>query len=163
MIIKVCYGEGQHVSKRILACDDMRIEEKEDYHEIIVHHKQETAKDEHYTVLNLGHRNTVDHLYIMDDGKTVDHMTFYPVEKKEIKSIRKEDLPITKTFSVQPIRKSSDKIPVIEFRFTQPHKIRRGYWAGHMFSGGNKEHIRNRERIKRRMFSKLESLQFPEF
>ena len=69
MIVKVQYGNAS-THCRIIECIDIHIEEKEGYNEIILH-----CGEEHPKILHVGKHST-DHLYLMDKGQTVDHMTF---------------------------------------------------------------------------------------
>lgn len=79
MIVKACFGHGK-AHCRIIECHDVHIEEKDGYVEAILHNRDDNDK---YNVLNFGNKGATDHLYIMDKGETVDHMTFYPVDKKK--------------------------------------------------------------------------------
>ena len=74
MIVKVCFGDrNEHM--RIVECDDLHFEDKQDgsYTEMIYH--GENYQDG-YGVIHFGGKGVRDHVYIMDKGETVDHMVF---------------------------------------------------------------------------------------
>ena len=82
MIIKIVFGnaEGKILENTtIIDCYNMHIQEGingDGLVELITHSLNEDVSN----TIHLG-VTAKDHVYILDKGKTVDHMTFYPVEK----------------------------------------------------------------------------------
>ena len=76
MIVKVQFGQVQ-THCRIIECNDIHIEQKKEYSEMICHYRGEQPPQ----VLHLG-KKSVDHLYLMDKGQTVDHMVFSTLDTK---------------------------------------------------------------------------------
>ena len=73
MIVKAVFGEGGGLHCRMLEAIDIHIEDAKDggYNEVLCH----KVGGGDPTILHLG-KNSTDHLYIMDKGKTVDHFRF---------------------------------------------------------------------------------------
>lgn len=78
MIIKAVFGD-KHLHARVIECVDIHLEDKTEFGktftEVIVH-TEKSKEDSNPCILHLGKKERKDHLYIMKDGKTVDHMTF---------------------------------------------------------------------------------------
>jgi len=80
MIVKVCYGsvDRKHQHNRIVECSDIHVEDEisertgEIFSKVICHQGDKIVAE-----LHLG-TEFEDHMYVMDNGKTVDHITAYP-------------------------------------------------------------------------------------
>lgn len=80
MIVKIAFGNGRNERHlRIIDCYDIHIEkdEKEDF-DILICHVRNRAWDNNQEprTIHLGKGGQRDHVYIMDNGKTADHMVF---------------------------------------------------------------------------------------
>lgn len=69
MVIKAVFGDKGH--SRILECYDIHLENKGEYTELLCH----VGTDWPPYKIHLGEKSR-DHLYIMSEGKTVDHLIF---------------------------------------------------------------------------------------
>ena len=84
MIVKVCFGstDNKHTHTRIVECDDMHIKDEisertsRPFTKILCYRAGAVVAE-----LDAG-VGWPDHLYIMDNGNTVDHMTFYVRDKE---------------------------------------------------------------------------------
>ena len=75
MIVKVVFTHKEYDCRtRVIDCSDFHIERRKEegnLFTLIAHIKEKDPIKVH-----LGKRGRTDHVYIMDKGKTVDHLTF---------------------------------------------------------------------------------------
>jgi len=87
MIVKVCFGfaDNKHTHQRIIECDDMHLEEVTSerdgsiFTQVLLYRAHNVVAEVHVGT------QFEDHIYVMDNGKTVDHTTYYPRVPKEVK------------------------------------------------------------------------------